>query len=78
MVVGNLHPPQKILGLKLSKIIVSCSKRIFVQKRLERVNNGGRVGDPLPPTPVLKVVGLNCVVLLLVLLGEVANKISDT
>ena len=69
-------PPQKILGLELSKIIVSCSKRIFVQKRLKRVNHGGRVGAP-PPPPVPKVVGLNCVVLFLVLLGEVAYKISD-
>ena len=59
----------------MSKIVVSCPKRIFVQKRLERVNHGRRVGDPLPP-PVPKVVGLNCVVLFLVLLGKVAYKIS--
>ena len=46
---GGLVPlPQKIVGLKLSKIVVSCPKRVFVQIRLERVNHGGRVGDPTP------------------------------
>ena len=45
---GFMTPPQKIVRLKLCEIVVSCLKRIFVPKRLIRVNPGGKVCDPPP------------------------------
>ena len=41
-------PPQKIVGLKMCGIVVSCLKRIFVPNRLARVNPGGSVCDTPP------------------------------
>ena len=55
----------------MSKIVVSCPNRTFVQKRLERVNQGGRVGD----APPLKIEGLKlcCVVVSFVTRGRIQN-----
>ena len=44
-------PPQKIVGLKLCRVVLSCPKRFFVKKKnIGRVNPGrGGVDDPPPP-----------------------------
>ena len=39
-------PPPENRRVKIVSIVISSPKRIFVQKRLERVNHGGRVGAP--------------------------------
>ena len=66
--------PQKIEGLKFGEVVLSCPKRFFVQKKNIGRVNPGREGLMTPPQ---KIVGLNCVGLLLVLLGDAAEQISD-
>ena len=39
-------PPQKILGLELSKIIASCSKRILSKKDWKGLTMGGGLVTP--------------------------------
>ena len=65
-----MTPPQKIVGLKFCWVVLSCPKRYFVNKKiLEGLTLvGGGVDDPPPQ----KIVGLNCVGLLLVLMGDAA------
>ena len=54
-----MTPPQKIVRLKLCEIVVSCLKRIFVPKRLIRVNPGGKVCDPPPVISRVKIIRLS-------------------
>ena len=65
-------PPQKIVGLKFCWFVLSCPKRFFVKKKKILVGLtlvGGRGWVDAPPQ---KKVGLNCVGLLLVLMGDAA------
>ena len=59
-----------LLGLKFCWVVVSCPKRFFVKKNNIGMVNPGRGGVDDPPPQ--KIVGLNCVWLLLVLLGDAA------
>ena len=52
-------PPQKIVGLNLNWVVVSCPKIFFVQKKLGRVNPGGGVDDPPSENSRVKIV-LGC------------------
>ena len=61
-------PPRKSVGLKFCWVVLSCPKRFFVKKIIGRVNPGRGGGDDPPQ----KLVGLNCVGLLLVLLPDAA------
>ena len=66
------YPPQKIVGLKFCWVVLGCPKRFFVKKKIlvGLTLVGGRGGVDAPPPQ--KKVGLNCVGLLLVLMGDAA------
>ena len=63
-------PPQKIVGLKFCWVVLSCPKRFFVKKKI--LVGLTLVGEGLMTPPPQKIVGLNCVGLLLVLMGDAA------